>query len=743
MGFTEEQRKEFETLYNSLSRAGTDMKLSQTVDTMIALMLAAGEAMEKQIHVKHCVPHKANRSGALMQIRKIFLKGFKILHVGFSPDRCDPKRAVCFQRNPSDDRDLRRWTDYANKEPCLATFDPNMVEAETVGCGHLNQFLGCIYDEVMVPPEFCYDDGPFQTKDGAKYLDKHQVCKADGIYKKLADVLAKGLTWTYIPYTMYSRYPKLPHMIQKALNVEHHIGEGETWDEQLQGMAAAIVEQCKNNLKGSVDYAAIARTTLASKPPKEIDVPSHMQYCKKYGGGKTQLFVFDVCRYIKLKPNAAYVGGYIFDALNSLKMPADAVCPHFAAALIKCAATRGKSRNGIAAHITEGEVKSIYKNLTLVTEANGYMQKAYQIESTLQSYVSSVTEARGDMECDMVEYILNKMPKEKSETLSLTLLSRAFITKVSGAENIESPSRADADMDELHQQAIFDPCSNVVTQTLNNMGWHIGSIVTPKMQEPNEPKADQQFELGYVNDDGSIGLYTISNDGATDAENVVMTTQVLLAKEYKRVDMGSRLAKLQGSPQDIEVSDVGCYASAALLGLASAHFCKRKCPDECVYIQEKPHVKVIVNEPQRKGSIVFPPCSSGVKPCKEADRGNQPFLVTIQSKKAELGVFIIDKPSSDTFQAVEFWRLRKVYVRDQANMELTTIDVTVPLPEMSPKGLKSVIATIPVATLFKNVNVGDELVLYLPPKDTKKKASACAMALPATCEPIAKKSKNS
>ena len=51
MGFTEAQRKEFETLYNSLSRAGDDMKLSQTVDTMIALMLAAGEAMKKQIHV--------------------------------------------------------------------------------------------------------------------------------------------------------------------------------------------------------------------------------------------------------------------------------------------------------------------------------------------------------------------------------------------------------------------------------------------------------------------------------------------------------------------------------------------------------------------------------------------------------------------------------------------------------------------------------------------------------------------
>ena len=128
------------------------------------------------------------------------------------------------------------------------------------------------------------------------------------------------------------------------------------------------------------------------------------------------------------------------------------------------------------------------------------------------------------------------------------------------------------------------------------------------------------------------------------------------------------------------------------------------------------------------------------EPGKEADRGNQPFLATIQSKKVELGVFTIDKPCSDTFQAVEFWRLRKVYVRDQANMELTTIDVTVPLPEMPPKGLKSVIATIPVAALFKKFDVGDELVLYVP---AKVKPNADAKAPPATCEPLAKKFKKS
>ena len=58
---------------------------------------------------------------------------------------------------------------------------------------------------------------------------------------------------------MEKKYPKLPGLIQKALNVEHNIGEGETWDEQFGGMARSIVQPL-------LQEAECRRTTLRDWP---------------------------------------------------------------------------------------------------------------------------------------------------------------------------------------------------------------------------------------------------------------------------------------------------------------------------------------------------------------------------------------------------------------------------------------------------------------------------------------------
>ena len=105
-------------------------------------------------------------------------------------------------------------------------------------------------------------------------LDKHYLCRWQGAE------FSSTLKWTCIPYKFEKLYPKLPHYIQKALNSEHHIGEGETWDEQFRGIAGSVVEHFKENI-GAVDYANIARETLASKPPRAIDVPAQLDFCKK------------------------------------------------------------------------------------------------------------------------------------------------------------------------------------------------------------------------------------------------------------------------------------------------------------------------------------------------------------------------------------------------------------------------------------------------------------------------------
>ena len=97
---------------------------------------------------------------------------------------------------------------------------------------------------------------------GAKF-DRHFLSTSQGA--QFSSTLEMGLKWTVIPFRIERLYSKLPHYVQKALNSEHHIGEGETWDEQFRGFAASIVEHFREAKKSAaIDYSKIARATLAS-----------------------------------------------------------------------------------------------------------------------------------------------------------------------------------------------------------------------------------------------------------------------------------------------------------------------------------------------------------------------------------------------------------------------------------------------------------------------------------------------
>ena len=222
MGFTAEQRRLYKSYYDKALALTDHAKIVQLTDLMLKLLLDASEADIVLIKCKRVVVNDANRGGSIMQIRKVFQKGSKILGVGFSLGKCDPSRAVCFQINPKNKR-LQKWLKLTNANKHFATFDKNQIEASSVGCCHLNQLLACIVDEVEVPTEFVNNEDLFGKAGGTK-LDRHDISKRDD--KDLPDVLEHGLRWTRINYNIEEEFPKSPHIFQKALNVEHHIGEG-------------------------------------------------------------------------------------------------------------------------------------------------------------------------------------------------------------------------------------------------------------------------------------------------------------------------------------------------------------------------------------------------------------------------------------------------------------------------------------------------------------------------------------
>ena len=117
------------------------------------------------------------------------------------------------------------------------------------------------------------------------------------------------------------------------------------------------------------------------------------------------------------------VASATFESICRLKMPSDCMCPQFIAALVKCTACRGQSRNGVSIHLSDSDIKGILKVLPQVKEADSYMERASNIvKETGETQTATV--ARGIMECDMVDYVMNKMSKANREKTSLAQISR-------------------------------------------------------------------------------------------------------------------------------------------------------------------------------------------------------------------------------------------------------------------------------------------------------------------------------
>lgn len=216
-----QQKAEFDAMYKTARDATDDGRLVQLKDSMLAVLISANDAKEVYIPPKCVVPHPANRGGSKMSYTKVWTKGIKIIKVGVSLSACGPDRAVCFDTDPEHKmgqdhvalcKTSPHWASYTDAENC---------EVGSVGCGHWNQFLACIADGTLVPTQYMNDAKIVES--GQTNLDPQRLARDQPV---LDDLLTRGLKWTKIKHTIQKAYPELPSIFQKALNVEHHIGEG-------------------------------------------------------------------------------------------------------------------------------------------------------------------------------------------------------------------------------------------------------------------------------------------------------------------------------------------------------------------------------------------------------------------------------------------------------------------------------------------------------------------------------------
>ena len=223
VGFTAALLTRFTELYKSAEQAadGSDdckARLRQLLDQMIEVLTQAGLAEERQMHCKKIAPNVSTRSGARMRWQKIFEKGAKIISAGVSCKECRPNRAVAFYEDPLNKKHGAAHAKLCKSSPHYAKYEADLVEAGSVGCGHWNQFLACIHDKVPVPEKYrealCEKGNPF--------LDPVRLCRDQPDLAKCLE----GLRFTMIHHCVAKEFPRTPHIFQRALDIEHHIGEG-------------------------------------------------------------------------------------------------------------------------------------------------------------------------------------------------------------------------------------------------------------------------------------------------------------------------------------------------------------------------------------------------------------------------------------------------------------------------------------------------------------------------------------
>jgi hypothetical protein len=318
---------EFDRIYNqsaNISSTGDENQIIANFDGMVKLMRDAGEVQELHLPPWVVGISKFNRDGKAMNAGEMERKGEKICRVGFSPPLCSPDRAWLFMDDQNDRRDFK-WTKHVTSlSPKFAPATDSIIGG-SVGCSHLNQFLTAVHNER--PTDSAY----MSNKKGV--IDRDRLYKADA---NLATAASTGLIWSCVSHKFAAKYPKLPSIFQKALNTEHNIAMGESWDQQFVQISMLASE----HKSSTIDWGAIQSKIGESQSDVTRDVHDHIAFCKRYGGGHQQLLVKESMDYIALKmPAGRKVSGQWIRLLSEVPISAAFAIPRVVHAAFKAHAT--------------------------------------------------------------------------------------------------------------------------------------------------------------------------------------------------------------------------------------------------------------------------------------------------------------------------------------------------------------------------------------------------------------------
>jgi hypothetical protein len=229
---------------------------------------------------------------------------------------------------------------------------------------------------------------------------------------------------------------------------------------------------------------------------------------------------------------------------------------------------------------------------------------------------------------------------------------------------------------------------------------------------------ESQFEVAYINDDGSVSMIPIDTHGNRKEEAVIVQLSGIGAYTILGVQLKLSTASPDRLPSMGDTPPEAYLKGACAMALHSAYWGTNV---GGATIQLTPCMRVRTNEVMAVDECKLVPWGGVGKAC-DADKDGVPVMHALNHKGERMASFEIVRPSDlgkkDGVE-VPFWRMQHK-TNDAANMTMSHIDVPIVGPTVgSLSGAQSTISLtcqIPCAVLKMDVGAGTELTLAVDKK---------------------------
>ena len=468
-----------------------------------------------------------------------------------------------------------------------------------------------------------------------------------------------------------------------------------------------------------------------SQPPRIDDIPSHIKFCQKWGGGKDMHFLTRSLEYIegKMRVDRIVSGGFI-GKLASLKVDPNELIPHTVHACLLAQAVLDGPKSGNEGNaITLAMISSLTTTKkAMAQQVNATIARCFQVATTHEEALHV-----GDMAVQCVRYMFEIDSPYKDS--GIDQISAEFINRVTGAPTPATASKDTPDAAEASTTIDFlsggqTTAGKILTR---NAGFNIKDLVEPKKSTNTE----SQYIIATMNDDGSVGLNPILDDGNVKRGEVVIVKRKTFLSDYKLCNKRKQL--LEGYPSNIaNVSNakVTEFMIKNAIGVAMHKMmADHRCP-VTFRLQSKPSQKVFALGRADIGKVILVPMTHKIDLL--GDGAEVPVHSTLSSPVVCSGKTFLLRKCIEAEWVAEYWAMRTTTDLSSSNFKLEAI-----IEEVIVSESKTIKVSIKCAVNRKALAAGNEAVLYRPlsQKEIAAEAAANAKANSNAEEPVAKKAR--